>query len=412
MSAYKAIYEQFFDEAAYLWEQRSIAVDQPDRNAESLHELELGIDKHLDGLLISIEDSWEICLEKLESGEPGAAFTAAVIAFRSHDVKKIQIAIETGLASEEAEKGLISALGWLPKKLVHNWIEKFLGSKDLNHKYLAVAGCSVRRENPGEYLNRILAREDCKSHEKLYCRTLRLIGEIRRLDLMPYLNEAMESDHPDICFWSNWSAILLGDRNAVGNLKTYVFSDGVHQQKAIGVVFRALPVEQARTWIAELGKAAGQSRAVIKATGILGDPHAVNWLISKMDQPDTSRLAAESFNNITGIDLEQHQLNREESESQEMQHQNDEAEDDAIDVDEDESLSWPDVDKVKAIWVNHGRNFIAGKRYFLGREITVELLKDKLVNAYQRQRHAAAIELALIDSNMPLKNTRAKVESH
>ncbi|MCP3852354.1 MAG: hypothetical protein GY694_19285, partial [Gammaproteobacteria bacterium] len=73
-------------------------------------------------------------------------------------------------------------------------------------------------------------------------------------------------------------------------------------------------------------------------------------------------------------------------------------------------LPWPDVDKVKTIWVNHGRNFIAGKRYFMGREITVDLLKAKLVNGNQRQRHAAAMELALIDSNMPLQNTRARVD--
>jgi len=405
MNSYKAIHEQIFDEAAFLWESRSVAVEQPDNDAESLHELEIRIDTHLDGLMASIENAWEICLEALKNGEPGETFTAAILAFRSHDVKKIQIVIEAGLANEEAEKGLISALGWLPGKLVHNWIEKFLGSKDLNHKYLAVATCSVRRENPGEFLNRILAREDCKSHKKLYGRTLRLIGEIRRLDLMPYLNEAMESDNSDICFWSNWSAILLGNRSAVENLKTYVFSDGIHQQKAIGIAFRALPVEQARKWIAELGKAADQSRAVIKATGILADPHAVNWLISKMDQPAVSRLAGESFCNITGIDLERNQLSIEDHEPEEMHPGNDED----ISLDEDENLAWPDVDKVKAIWMAHGCNFIAGQRYFMGQNISAELLKNKLQNACQRQRHAAAMELALIDSGTPLINTRAKV---
>ncbi|MFT5657582.1 MAG: hypothetical protein ACI9KN_000855, partial [Gammaproteobacteria bacterium] len=335
-------------------------------------------------------------------------FTAALIAFRSHDVNKIQLAIEAGLVNDQSKKGLISALGWLPEKLVNGWIEKFLSSKDLNHKYLAISACSVRRENPGEALARILSRDDCQAHVKLYSRALRLIGEIRRQDLMPYVNKGMQSSHPDVCFWANWSAILLGNHSAVENLKSYVFNDGVHQQKAIDLAFRVLPIEQARRWIAELGKDADQSRAVIKATGVLGDPHAVNWLISKMDQPVASRLAAEAFSYITGIDLENQNLSRDASELL-VQQPNDDPEDDDINLDEDENLPWPDTEKIKKIWMNHGRNFIAGQRYFSGRSISSDLLMDKLTNSHQRQRHAAALELALVDSNLPLPNTRAKV---
>ncbi|MCP4474437.1 MAG: TIGR02270 family protein, partial [Gammaproteobacteria bacterium] len=288
------------------------------------------------------------------------------------------------------------------------WIEKFLTSKDLNHKYLAIAACSVRRENPGEALTRILKRDDCKQHAKLYCRSLRLIGELRRQDLMPAINEAITGDDEEVEFWSNWSAILLGKRDAVSRLKSYVFRTGVHQQKAIHIAFRSLPVDQGRQWIAELGQDSEQARAVIIATGVLGDPHAVNWLISKMEQAEVSKLAAESFSYITGIDLLRNELTSETPPKLASQ-PNDDPDDDNIKLDEDENLPWPDIDKVKSIWVNHGRNFIAGKRYFMGREITTEFLKDKLINGYQRQRHAATMELALIDSNMPLQNTRARV---
>ena len=408
ISAYGEIFEQLTDNASFLWILRSIAVEQPHYSVSDVLELEQRIDAQLDGLMTSIEQSWQCCLDALEIGEPGEVFTATVLAFRSHDVKKIQIAIEAGLNNSESEKGLISALAWLPGKLVHSWIEKFLTSKDLNHKYLAVAACSVRRENPGEALTRILQRDDCKQHTKLYSRALRLIGEIRRQDLMPTIDEAMEADDEEIGFWSIWSAILLGKCDAVERLKPYIFQDGVHQQKAIDIAFRVLPIVQGRQWIAELGKDSGQVRAVIKATGVLGDPHAVNWLITKMEQTEVSQLAAESFSYITGIDLEQNELINE-SPARLAQQPNDDPDDDNVGLDEDENLPWPDIDKVKTIWINHGRNFIAGKRYFLGREITAALLKDKLVNANQRQRHAAAMELALIDSSMPLQNTRAKV---
>ncbi|MCP4234071.1 MAG: TIGR02270 family protein [Aestuariibacter sp.] len=408
ISAYGDIFEQFADNASFLWILRSIAVEQPHYSVSDIRELEQRIDAQLDGLMTSIEQSWQSCLQGLELGEPGEVFTAAALAFRSHDVKKIQTVIEAGLGSSESEKGLISALGWLPAKLVHSWVEKFLSSKDLNHKYLAIAGCSVRRENPGEALTRIVQRDDCKQHAKLYCRSLRLIGEIRRQDLMPTIDEAVAEDDEEVGFWSNWSAVLLGKHDAVNRLKPHIFKAGAHQQKVMDIVFRSLPVEQGRQWIAELGQDSEQARAVIKATGVLGDPHAVNWLISKMEQPEVSKLAGEAFSNITGIDLVRNELTSE-SPPKLASQPNDDPGDDNIELDEDENLPWPDVDKVKTIWVNHGRNFIAGKRYFMGREITPEFLKDKLINANQRQRHAAAMELALIDSNMPLQNTRARV---
>ena len=411
IKAYAEIFEQFADNASFLWVLRSVAVEQPHYSKDDIKELEQRIDAQLDGLMTSIEQSWSACLEALEIQEPGETFTAAVLAFRSHDVKKIQAAIEAGLVNEETEKGLISALGWLPDKLIQNWVDKFLSSKDLEHKYLALAACSVRRNNPGEALVRILDREDCRQHEKLYCRALRLIGEIRRQDLMPYLNAAMDSEQADICFWSNWSGILLGNRSAVENLKPYVFTENRHQQKAINLVFRVLPIEQSRQWIAELGKDSNQSRAVVKATGVLGDPHAINWLISKMEIPADSRLAAESFTNITGIDLEQNDLVNPNPETM-TQHPNDDPDDDDVSLDEDENLPWPEVKKVRKIWINHGRNFIAGQRYFMGREVTPELLNNKISTANQRQRHAAALELALIDSSMPLQNTRARVAGY
>ena len=194
MDAYKDIYEQYVDEASFLWILRSIAVEQPHYNINRLHELEQRIEAQLDGLMTSVEEAWELCLDALDVGEPGEVFTASVVAFRSHDVKKIQIAIEAGLSSDEASEGLVSALGWLPTKLVSSWIEKFFTSKDLAHKYLAVAACSVRRENPGEALTRILSRDDCKQFDKLYSRSLRLIGETRRQDLMPVLEQAMQTN--------------------------------------------------------------------------------------------------------------------------------------------------------------------------------------------------------------------------
>jgi uncharacterized protein (TIGR02270 family) len=407
-NAYKDIYEQYVDEASFLWILRSIAVDQPHYDASDIFELEQRIDAQLDGLMTSMDLGWQVCEDVLTMQEPGEVFTAMVVAMRSHEPGKIQTAVEAGLDSEHALPGLISAMGWLPAQIANPWTERFLQGKDMGHKFLGLAACSVRRQDPGELLASILQRDDCRAHECLYLRALRLIGELRRQDCMPSINMAMNSENSEIQFWANWSAVLLGHRVAVQHLQPFVFNRGPHQEKAIQLAFRILPVEQAREWISKMAQDESQVRAVTKAVGVLGDPHAVNWLISKMQDPLLAKLAAESFTYITGVDLEKHQFYMDEPEGY-PSIPNDDESDEYVGLDEDENLLYPDIDKITAIWRQHGQHFIVGRRYFMGRPITPELLKHRLVNGTQRQRHAAALELALTEHDVQLPNTRARV---
>ncbi|NNE64319.1 MAG: hypothetical protein HKN34_09565, partial [Gammaproteobacteria bacterium] len=293
--AYSDIIDKFVDNASFLWLMRSIAVNQPNYSLADIRELEQRIDAQLNGLMTAPEQSWQSCLQALDYEEPGEVFTAAVMAFRSREAGKIQLVVEAGLLNAETEKGLISAMGWLSADLVHSWIKQFLGSKDLRHKYLAIAACSVRRENPGDALDHILQREDCRQQSKLYVRALRLIGELKRRDLKSHLQPAIQSDNEEIKFWSLWSTVLLGDRSAVSKLKPFVLQQGPLQDRAIEICFRALPVEEARAWISELGQTKNQVRSVIKASAVLGDPHAIDWLILILGQIDAGRFAGEAF---------------------------------------------------------------------------------------------------------------------
>lgn len=407
-SSFTSIYEQYVNEAAFLWILRSIAINEPHNNQQDILALEQRIEAQLDGLMSSIEIGWQICEQALEIAEPGEVFTAMVIAMRSHDTEKIKQVVDIGLSSDSAEQGLISAMGWLPDDISNTWIERFLKGKDLSHKYLGVAACSVRRVDIGEALPVILKREDCAQDTKLYSRALRLVGELRRQDCMPYINAALQSSDEDIRFWANWSAILLGQRANVENLKPYVFKSSKLQHAAIQLVFRVLNVEQGRETISELSKDNSQVRAVIKAIGVLGDPHAINWLINKMNESLYAKLAGESFMYIAGVDFQSNDLIISEPEDY-PQIPNDDAYDDIIGLDEDENLAFPDANKVSSIWQKYGQKFIVGKRYFMGQAITVELLKQSLENGMQRQRHAAAMELALNDKGLPLVNTQGKV---
>lgn len=403
--AYNSTYEQYASDAAFLWILRSIATNQPHYNANDLFELEQRIETQLDGLMTSIDMGWQACDDALQFQEPGELFTAMVTAMRSHEAHKIQKAVEAGLENELATPGLISAMGWLPAGISNPWTERFLKGKEMSHKYLGMAVCSVRRQDPGEILSNILQRDDCQQDEKLYTRALRLVGELRRQDCMPAINAAMAVENSDIRFWANWSAVLLGHRASVHNLKAFVFNTGPHQNQAIQLAFRSLPIEIARKWVSKLSEDESQVRIVIKAAGALGDPHAINWLIEKMKNPALARLAGEAFANITGVDLKQNQLLIDPADQPPA------PPDDALDIalDEDEHLAYPDAEKVMALWRNYGKSFSIGHRYFMGHLIAAEALKDALVKGNQRQRHAAAMELALNQQGVPLPNANARV---
>ena len=409
-SALKSVYEQYVNESSFLWILRSIAINEPHNDLNDILALENRINAQVDGLMTSIDLGWEACEQGLELSEPGEVFTALLFSMRTHDSIKIKEVVDVGLQSDATIKGLISAIGWLPNDIANTWIERFINGKDMRHKYLGIAACSVRRIDPGNALTSILKREDCMQDVFLYSRALRLVGELRRQDCMPFISKAISDDSEDINFWANWSSVLMGKRSNVSNLKKYVFDSGELQNKALQLSFRVLPIDEARQWISELSKNENQVRAVIKSTGVLGDPHAVNWLITKMQNPLYAKLAAESFTYITGVDFEKHDLAITEP-SDYPTIPNDNPDDEFVALDEDENLPYPDVEKVTAIWQKFGQKFIVGKRYFLGQLITPDLLKDRLQNGTQRQRHGAALELALCENESPLINTTAKVLS-
>ncbi len=404
---YRDIFEQYASDSSFLWLLRAIAIEQPHNNTADILALEQRIDNQLNGLMSSVDTAWALCEEGLVQEEAGEVFTAAVVAIRSHDVKRIQKAVEVGLSSEDCMKGLISAMGWLSADIVNPWTQRFLNGKDMNHKLLGLATCSIRRQDPGELLNKILQREECKANEKLFARALRLVGELRRQDCMPALQSAVEDERDSIRFWSNWSAVLLGQNAYLKQLKSFVLdADSPYQQLALQLSFRVLSVEHGRQWISALAKDEGQIRAVIKATGILGDPHAVNWLISKMSDSKVAKLAGEAFSFITGADLVKLELTKDQPIAHPMQEN---IEDDEMELDEDENLPYPNQNKVAALWRNHGQNFLIGRRYFIGKTVTSDWLKSILSNGTQRQRHAAAIELAISDNTLQFFNSRAKV---
>jgi uncharacterized protein (TIGR02270 family) len=122
--------------------------------------------------------------------------------------------------------------------------------------------------------------------------------------------------------------------------------------------------------------------------------------------PPLARVAGEAFTMITGIDIAYEDLEGEWPDGFEAGPTED-PEDDNVEMDADENLPWPNPELIQKWWSTHKGEFQNGVRYLLGKPISTEWLQDVLRNGRQRQRAAAALELAIRQPGQPLFEVRA-----
>jgi uncharacterized protein (TIGR02270 family) len=124
-----------------------------------------------------------------------------------------------------------------------------------------------------------------------------------------------------------------------------------------------------------------------------------------MEDPQHARVAGEAFTTITGVDIAYDDLEGEWPDGFEAGPSED-PNDDNVAMDEDEDLPWPDVKLITGWWRGQGQEFQSGQRCLLGKPVDPEHCQWILVNGKQRQREAAALEIALMQPNTPLFETR------
>jgi uncharacterized protein (TIGR02270 family) len=143
---------------------------------------------------------------------------------------------------------------------------------------------------------------------------------------------------------------MLGDRApAISVLQSFATGDSPFKWRALDLAIRIMDQEMAIAWLRELGGNPAHARLLIVATGALGDPAAVPWLIEKMKDPILARVAGESFSMITGVDLSDDKLDASRPESF-AAGPTDEPGDENIATDVDENLPWPGPGRVGARW--------------------------------------------------------------
>lgn len=398
----ETIVSQHAEEAAFLWLQRDSAVHEPHYSLKDLAKLDDRVEAHLDGLRIAGEGGWSHCLKNLEIREPGEVFAAAVLALESRDTDKLDAVYTVVEQAPETAGAMISALGWVRADNLGGKVSGLLASKEPLWRRVGLAACAIHRVDPGEHLIKGLKDES----GEVRARAARAAGELGRTDIKTRLLSALTDENEEVRLWSAWSAVLLGDRgSAVRYLSDLLLAGGKGLNVGSKVLIRSLGLAESKVLLGEVVRNPDTLRFAILGVGSTGDTEYIPWLIKQMEDPQHARVAGEAFTSITGVDIAYDDLEGEWPDGFEAGPSED-PNDDNVAMDEDEDLPWPDVKLITGWWRGQSQEFQAGQRYLLGKPVTPEHCQWVLVNGMQRQREAAALEIALMQPKTALFETR------
>lgn len=390
-------------ESANLRNLRQTLVTAPDVTLPVLRRFDDRLAAHLDALVVAGELAWQSCEAALEVPSVGVVFTVAVRAIEDRQQRRLDRLFALNQAVVGIVDGLTSAFGWLEQEQLQGVVASLLASQEPLRRVVGIAACAMHRVDPGL----VSARRIQDSSLDVRSRALRAAGEIGRYELVSTCAAGIADEEPHCQFWAAWSAVLLGDRNmALEALTSAGLTPGVHMARAFPLALQAKSVGAAHAVLQGLAKESDHYRWLMQGSGIVGDPTYVPWLIKQMADDKTARLAGEAFSLITGADLALLDLERKPPEDFKAG-PNDDPDDPHVEMDPDDGLPWPDVERIQRWWSANGPRFQAGTRYFMGAPVTREHCIDVLKNGYQRQRVLAAHYLCLLEPGTPLFNTSA-----
>ena len=400
------VVHQHAEESAMLRHVRSVLVRAPHVRLHQLRRLDDRIAAHLDGLAVAGAYGTQVCTAALERAGTGEVFAVAVRAIEERDDKALDRLIALAGALPDAQRGLLSALGWVSASQLQGIAQALLASPDALRREIGIGACRLHQVDPGAMLAAALRA----SEPGLRAAAVRAAGELGRIDLLEPVLAALGDDDESVKHHAAMSACLLGDRAAsLEALALAAPRADAQAEPALALLLRALefaPAQDFARRIAQDVSTPALERRRIKACGWLGDPQVVPWLIEHMTGERLARLAGEAFSLITGADLAALDLERKPPEGFEFG-PNDDPEDDNVALDEDESLPWPDRDRVHGWWHAQSARMSAGVRHFLGAPPAPEHCTRVLREGFQRQRFAAARWLCLLSPGSKLFATAA-----
>jgi uncharacterized protein (TIGR02270 family) len=399
------IVQQHAEECAMLRHVRSVLVRAPHVRIHQLRRLDERIAAHLDGLVVAGDYGASLCMAALERPGAGEIFACAALALERRDHGTLGRLLSLAAVLPDAKRGLLSAFGWASADLLKGEVAPMLASGDPLRRELGLGACRLHGVDPGPPLTAALRNEDAG----LRIEALRSTAALGRVDLIDLTRDAHRDNEPQVRRHAAITATVLGDRGTMLRcLMETAQQEAADNSVELALALQASEFDAARQLVRALapGATAGPSRRLMRACGLLGDAQRVPWLIGLMNDDRVARLAGEAFSMITGADLAALDLERKPPQDF-MSGPSDDAEEADVALDDDESLPWPDQDRVQCWWRSVADKVPVGQRLFLGQAPSIECARQALREGFQRQRITAARWCCLLAPGTQLFATAA-----
>jgi uncharacterized protein (TIGR02270 family) len=403
--AVPVVVQQHVEDTAALRHVRSVLVRAPHVRLLHLQRLDDRLAAHIDGMGVAGPAATQQCLQALDRPATGSMFAAAVQALQARDTAALARLIAVCTALPETVSGLVSAFGWVPAAQLQGLVQPLLEAPDPLHRVLGLTACRLHHVDPGVLLPDALRSK----HPWERAEGLRTAAVLGRTDLVEPMVSALAD--PALAFEAARALCLLGRRSAATvALQEHALAgtaDGGTQRIALTLLLQSLDFEHARHLVRSTARTArgnqARERLALRACGLLGDVQLVPWLIESMDDPAHARLAGESFSLLTGADLALLDLDRKDNPRAATGPDDDPAHD-AVALDEDDNLPWPDRRAVEQWWQEHAAGMPGEDRCFMGASPGTAHCEAVLRTGGQRQRSVAAYWLCTLEPGRRLFN--------
>ncbi len=416
---------QHVEESLMLRHQRHVVLRRPDVRLPALVRFDERLAAHLDGIAVAGVAGQQLVQALLDEEGPAALFVATVGALQARDAALLPRLVDMAEKSPQAERALLSALGWVSAQDLQGTVRALLGSKVAAHRAWGLSACAMHGVDPGPVL--LQAEQDAsvvvRAHA--WCAAARvgrvdLADAARRVLSEPHAHTVQHDEHATVlidraashgpardrvaaaCALALWGqaghplvqACLLQAVGEPTNGEAALPSEAAHR-----LLMMSAPLDWGREQIRALGERAdGQpalKRRMMRMAAWLGDVQIVPWLIHHLADEQWARLAGESLTLITGLDCGAAECVRDVP-GQPVATATEEAQDADVAMDEDDNLPWPDQAKVQAWWRSQGGRFATGQRHFCGAPVSRHHALTVLRQGGQGQRAMAALHLCLL----------------
>lgn len=291
------LYEEYLEEASFLYEQRLGLLDDPEVTWRDVGEFEERFEAHIDGLVVGEDLALEVCRRRAAEGDFGELHAAVRVFCRQNRKEWVWEALE-GLDPGEPEK-------------------------------LRAAADALKHEAPAAWEAELIERLGGAGRSPAFPPVLAAVGGYRRLPAGSLIADSlaeMADAHREVAAWSLGRLREQGGRRAL--LGYLIDPDEALASAAAVALLRlgdrqvldyCLQVADAQPWAylplslgggpaaaaAVLGHAArGQPDPLcLRALGVFGQVEAVPHLVRALERDDAAEAAAEALNLITGAGL-------------------------------------------------------------------------------------------------------------